>query len=547
MHSHGARARRKHAAICAALTCLSIDFSILQNLEGELGAFPVDTNLEGELSVFPVDTNLEGPLGAYPVSKDLVGILGGLPDEENLMEGELSTLPDEPNLMEGELGEFPVSKDLVGILGGLPDEPNLKEGELSTFPVSKDVVGILGGLPAEPNLKLGELGTLAEEKNLALGELGTVPEEANLELGELGSVKKGEVQSLQQTARHMRNGRLAGSEAARASKARKQSLMLLAPQRMLEMRRVMALRQQRAQRLRALMLLRLLKVEGQEVACGVAACNPDRGCVSSVFHSCLAEVKENPAKEKQLLDMHRAEVVKLLKEHKQTLAAKQLAAQQCVVKSCNEANGCNNQGFVGCVERQVSRARKVAMALRQRAVLQLRETLAARRAAFNRMTPEQQAAYRKAAAKFLEARKAEVAARAAVIAAGKAGRGSRHEAKKAAPATTDKAEHNSKADAKKPSDLEGDAKKPTPAKADAKTHGKVEMKKPTRAAYVGKGKTAKTADAKGHTQQEASAKAMHAHKTTKQAEKHKALVKGARQVAGSNELLGEHGLGWLLK
>jgi len=152
------------------------------------------------------------------------------------------------------------------------------------------------------------------------------------------------------------------------TKARKQSLFLTknywaAPRLNTGMLRQMSLRQMQ-QRARFIALRRLqaqgqilkqLKVQGEEVACGVVACNPDKGCESQAFTSCMAEVKQMPAKEKELLDMHRSEVLKLAMEHKDMLAVKQLSAQQCVVESCTGA-GCNDDKFKGCIKQRVAAA-----------------------------------------------------------------------------------------------------------------------------------------------------------------------------------------------
>ena len=209
------------------------------------------------------------------------------------------------------------------------------------------------------------------------------------------------------------------------TKGRKQSLLLTknywaAPRLNTGMLRQMPLRQMQ-QRARFIALRRLqaqgqilkeLKFQGEEVACGVVACNPDKGCESQAFSSCMAEVKQMPAKEKELLDMHRSEVLKLAMEHKDMLAVKQLSAQQCVVESCTGA-GCNDDKFKGCIKQRVAAAEQSpktglrAMVHNMRAVtllkllhnkraLALRKLLAQRRAAFLKMSPEKRKAYLKA-------------------------------------------------------------------------------------------------------------------------------------------------------
>ena len=55
------------------------------------------------------------------------------------------------------------------------------------------------------------------------------------------------------------------------------------------------------------------------------------------------------------------QVVKLVRANKQLLAVKQLAAQQCVVESCNEADGCDNSRFVDCVKGHILKAQKVRL------------------------------------------------------------------------------------------------------------------------------------------------------------------------------------------
>jgi hypothetical protein len=80
-------------SVCLCLSvCPSVCLRNAQNLEGELGQYPIDTNLEGELSIYPIDTNLEGELGQYPIDTNLEGELGQYPIDTNL-EGELSIYP----------------------------------------------------------------------------------------------------------------------------------------------------------------------------------------------------------------------------------------------------------------------------------------------------------------------------------------------------------------------------------------------------------------------------------------------------------------------
>jgi len=44
-------------SVCLCLSvCPSVCLRNAQNLEGELGQYPIDTNLEGELSIYPIDT-----------------------------------------------------------------------------------------------------------------------------------------------------------------------------------------------------------------------------------------------------------------------------------------------------------------------------------------------------------------------------------------------------------------------------------------------------------------------------------------------------------
>ena len=40
--------------MCGVYMCVRLRNA--QNLEGELGQYPIDTNLEGELSIYPIDT-----------------------------------------------------------------------------------------------------------------------------------------------------------------------------------------------------------------------------------------------------------------------------------------------------------------------------------------------------------------------------------------------------------------------------------------------------------------------------------------------------------
>ena len=93
----------------------------------------------------------------------------------------------------------------------------------------------------------------------------------------------------------------------------------------------------------------------------MVACNPDKGCDSNSFKSCLAQVcacacacvrvcvcvcglrnwllaqvAAEPGKERELLDMQRAEVVKLAEERKNVLVVKQLSSKQCVLQTCSE-------------------------------------------------------------------------------------------------------------------------------------------------------------------------------------------------------------------
>ena len=82
--------RRTSADVCVVYVCVRLRNA--QNLEGELGQYPIDTNLEGELSIYPIDTNLEGELGQYPIDTNLEGELGQYPIDTNL-EGELSVYP----------------------------------------------------------------------------------------------------------------------------------------------------------------------------------------------------------------------------------------------------------------------------------------------------------------------------------------------------------------------------------------------------------------------------------------------------------------------
>jgi hypothetical protein len=42
--------------LCVCVCLVSLCVRNAQNLEGELGQYPIDTNLEGELSIYPIDT-----------------------------------------------------------------------------------------------------------------------------------------------------------------------------------------------------------------------------------------------------------------------------------------------------------------------------------------------------------------------------------------------------------------------------------------------------------------------------------------------------------
>jgi hypothetical protein len=555
-------------------------YPIDTNLEGELGQYPIDTNLEGELGQFPIDTNLEGELGQFPIDTNLEGELGQFPIDTNL-EGELGQFPIDTNL-EGELGQFPVSTDLVGMLGGLPDEP-YPEGILMGLPDDPNPEGILAGLPDEANPE-GILAGLAEEKNLELGELGTLADAAHPngildglrgKKAQLKSKKqlKGTKQQLNyytdlkhnpnetpaQYQKSAGKGDKGKGHYVAQTKARKQSLLML---------RRMSLaqgRQQQLARLRAARLVQMLKVEGQEVACGVVACNPDKGCDAQSFRSCLAEVKQQPIKEKELLDMHRAEVLKLVKENKQLLAVKQLSAQQCVVETCSD-EGCDNSKFVTCIQHHVKTAEKATMELRllhnKRAVM-LRKILAQRRAAFAKLSPEKRAAYIEAIAQRREALLKKMspekrvaylkALRAKAVAAKKHMAAKKHggadktadakgtadpkkaDAKKPAPKAADakKAPVSKAAEAKKPSQKTADSKKvPAPKAADAK-----------KKADAHKGKTAAASNPKESAEARKSNKVGAEKKAPKKADAKVVGKKGAVQGAktakehGSNELL----------
>ena len=62
----------------------------------------------------------------------------------------------------------------------------------------------------------------------------------------------------------------------------------------------------------------------------------ERVSVCGLRKSLLAQVAAEPGKERELLDMQRAEVVKLAEERKNVLAVKQLSSKQCVIETCSE-------------------------------------------------------------------------------------------------------------------------------------------------------------------------------------------------------------------
>ena len=161
---------------------------------------------------------------------------------------------------------------------GLPDEANLN--------------GILEGLPDEANPD-GILAGLSEEKNLELGELGTLEDEANPN-GILDGLKgkRAQLKSKRQQLNYYTdlkhnpnetpaqyqksagtNDKGKGHYVAQ-TKARKQSLLMLRQMSLAQAR------QQQLARVRAARLVQMLKVEGQEVACGVGTAG-SRWAISS--------------------------------------------------------------------------------------------------------------------------------------------------------------------------------------------------------------------------------------------------------------------------
>jgi len=434
-------------------------------------------------------------LGAFPVSDDLIGILGSLPDDAN-PDGILAGLADEANPQ--------------GILAGLADDPNVN--------------GILEGLPAEANVN-GLLEGLPEEKRYTAGK------GAKQQLNYYSDLKSNPNETPQQYMKSAPKGNQASGHYVAQTKARKQSLLML---------RQMSLRQMQRARVTALRRLQTLKMEGEEVACGVVACNPDKGCASKAFASCLAEVRQTPAKEKELLDMHRAEVLKLAREHKDVLAVKQLSAQQCVVESCS-AEGCNNDRFKGCIKQHVARAKKATLELRvlhNKRALVLRKLLAQRRAEYLKLSPEQRKAYLKA----LHAKRAK--ALAAIKAKGKAvpqanGKQKADPVPKIADVKVEvkKAPTKSKqADAKKADAKGKSATKPPVHKADAK---KTEQTKraDTTQKPVAKATAPKAADAKQTVSapvkasaKKTAAKKAHAKQGKTQGKKMKTLENGSNKL-----------------
>ena len=145
------------------------------------------------------------------------------------------------------------------------------------------------------------LGAFPTDSNSA-GPLASLPDEANKD-GILAGLKDAKTQNLQKKQEATGADKDDGikSHKGSADKGRKQSLFMIPVQRML------ALRQQ-AMRVRAVQLVQVLKAEGHEIACGIAACNPDKGCDNTAFVSCIKQVQAAPAEEQKLLDMHRAEV-----------------------------------------------------------------------------------------------------------------------------------------------------------------------------------------------------------------------------------------------
>ena len=461
--------------------------------------------------------------------------------------------------------------------------------------------GILAGLSEEKNLELGELGTLEDEANPNGILDGLKGKRAQLkskrqQLNYYTDLKHNPNETPAQYQKSAGTNDKGKGHYVAQTKARKQSLLMLRQMSLAQAR------QQQLARVRAARLVQMLKVEGQEVACGVVACNPDKGCDAAAFTSCLAEVKQEPVKEKELLDMHRAEVLKLVKENRQLLAVKQLSAQQCVVETCSD-EGCDNSKFVGCIQTHVKNAEKATMELRllhNKRAMMLRKVLAERRAAVAKMSPAKRAAYIEAIAHRREAllkkmspekrvaylkglRAKALAAKKHMAAANKKqkhGGADKADDRKPAPKAADakvtsdpKKAHAKKlapkgADAQKKAPKGADAKKLAPKAADAKkapVSTAAEVKKPSQKSADSKKVPApKAADAK---------KKADAHKTTKtvaegskpkgSAEAHKSKKVGAEKkapkkadakavgkkgaVQGAKVVKGEHGSNELLR
>ena len=364
----------------------------------------------GSLGQFPVSKILEGSLGSFESDSNLAGMLGGLPDEDNIAQGELGTLPDEAS--------FSGKKQMR------------RSGLKQRYPKGYATKGFAQKLNYYSDLKASPHETPQQYLQTAGRGKGT---------------KGGGHYVAALSLHHI------GGHYVPQTKGRKQSLLML---------KHMSLKQKQMQRVRVMRLAQMLKVQGQEVACGVVACNPDQGCNSQAFASCLAEVKQSPFKEKELLDMHRAEVLKLVKENKQLLAVKQLSAQRCVVETCSE-QGCDNSKFVGCIKNHVLTAEKATVQLRMlrnKHALVLRKMLAARHAAFLKLSREKRAAYIHAV-KAKQYKKMQYNKMPSAKAA---------QVKKQVPKKSDaKKTHARKADAKKTLPKQADAKKAEPKKADA--------------------------------------------------------------------------------